>query len=99
HREPKGQEKPGRSIQGGDAGCRCTPTEIGSPVRAIMNRQRGRSGASGCRQSEEERGTFVRPRLDPDPAAVALDDLPTDRKPDPGTGILVSGVQPAERFE
>src|SRR5205807_960540 len=54
---------------------------------------------SGGRQGEEERGTLVRLRLHPDPAAVAFDDLPADRKPDPGSRILVSRVQPAERFE
>ena len=38
-------------------------------------------------------------RLDPDPAAVALDDFLADRQADAGAGILVAGVQALEDQE
>jgi len=43
-RERQNRGKPrGKSIKGGDAGCRCTPTEITSPMRTVWTRQHGRS--------------------------------------------------------
>src|SRR2546430_1702399 len=50
-------------------------------------------------QREKERGALARLRLDPDAAAVALDDLLADREPDPRARVLVLPVQPLENDE
>src|SRR5690606_23413819 len=50
-------------------------------------------------QREMECGAFAGPRLDPDAAVVALDDLLADGEADPGAGILPLAVQPLEHHE
>src|SRR5688572_12018476 len=48
---------------------------------------------------ETERRTFSRPRLHPDAAAVALDNLLADREPNPGAAVLFDRVQTLEDDE
>jgi hypothetical protein len=52
-----------------------------------------------ARDGETERASAARLRLDPDAAAVPVDDLLADREPDAGAGILRLVVQPLEHHE
>src|SRR5690349_15509101 len=47
-------------------------------------------------QGEKESGPITNSRFHPDAAAVALDDLFADGKPESGAGILMAGVQALE---
>src|SRR4029450_13144413 len=48
---------------------------------------------------EEEAAACSGSGLDPDPPAVALDDLLADREADPGPGVLVASVEALEGRE
>src|SRR6266568_2722364 len=52
-----------------------------------------------AREGELERGARAGLGLDPDPPAVALDDLLADGEADAGAGVLGAGVQPLEDDE
>src|SRR4051812_36585838 len=74
------------------------------PGRGRRFLRRHRRGVAGgldraLGDGEAEGGAVARLRLDPDPAAVALDDLAAERQADAGAGVLVAGVQALEHAE